>query len=98
MSAFSELLTNYVAKSGLTKNGLIEACQVNRSTFFQCLNGKRLPKESFFEHLLSDTSTVPGGGVQAAEAVPHRPDLRVRVSKPACAKKCLRPWPPCPGI
>lgn len=89
MSAFSELLTNYVAKSGLTKNGLIEACQVNRSTFFQCLNGKRLPKESFFEHLLRTLQLSPGEESKLRKLY-HIAQIGESVyQNRQCAKKCL---------
>ena len=89
MSAFSELLTNYVAKSGLTKNGLIEACQVNRFTFFQCLNGKRLPKESFFEHLLRTLQLSPGEESKLRKLY-HIAQIGESVyQNRQCAKKCL---------
>ena len=60
MSAFSERLNKYVDESGFSKNALIAACQVNRSTFFQCLNGKRLPTDEFFETLLQALQLSPG--------------------------------------
>lgn len=60
MSTFSERLTKCVKESGVSKNGLIEACRINRSTFFQCLNGKRLPTEEFFETLIQALQLAPG--------------------------------------
>ena len=56
MSAFSEYLNicinQYVEAEKGSKNELITACQVNRSTFFQCLRGTRLPTKALFQTLL----------------------------------------------
>ncbi len=64
MSAFSEQLNAcvnlYVERSSGSKNALIDACQVNRSTFFQCMRGSRVPTESFFQTLLQLLQLAPG--------------------------------------
>lgn len=60
MITFSERLTRCVEESGVSKNALIDACRVNRSTFFQCLSGRRLPTEEFFEALLQSLQLPPG--------------------------------------
>ncbi len=40
---FSELLNSYIEKSDMTKNSMINVLNIDRSTFFQILNGRRLP-------------------------------------------------------
>ena len=40
-----DLLNLFLEKSGDTKNGLIEKTRIDRSTFFQILNGRRFPTE-----------------------------------------------------
>ena len=57
MSVFSDYLTNcvnhHVEATGQSKNDLIGACQVNRSTFFQCLRGDRLPTRELLRTFLT---------------------------------------------
>ena len=64
MSAFSEYLNNcinkYLEGSEGSKNDLIGACKVNRSTFFQCLRGTRVPTQAFFQTLLEVLQLSPG--------------------------------------
>lgn len=64
MSAFSEYLNNcinkYLEGSEGSKNDLIAACKVNRSTFFQCLRGTRVPTQAFFQTLLELLQLSPG--------------------------------------
>ena len=56
MSTFSDYLSRcidrHVETAGCSKNELIRSCQVNRSTFFQCMRGDRLPTEQLFHTLL----------------------------------------------
>ena len=70
MSKFSDQLSQAIKLSGKSKNQIIEESKINRSSFFQFLNGKRMPTK---EHL---TAGDPGGaaadsrrGGTAAEAV-----------------------------
>ena len=60
MSVFSEQLNKCVEESGFSKNMLISASRINRSTFFQCLSGKRLPTEDGFEALIHALQLGPG--------------------------------------
>ena len=60
MSVFSEQLKRCVQESDLSKNWIVDLCQVNRSTFFQCLNGKRLPTEELFETIIQALQLGPG--------------------------------------
>lgn len=60
MSVFSEQLNKCVEESSFSKNALISASRVNRSTFFQCLSGKRLPTEEHFEALIHALQLGPG--------------------------------------
>lgn len=57
MSVFSEYLTNcvnhHIEATRSSKNELIGACCVNRSTFFQCLRGDRLPTRKLLHTLLT---------------------------------------------
>lgn len=64
VSAFSEYLNNcinkYLAGSELSKNDLISTCKVNRSTFFQCMRGMRVPTQELFQTLLEILQLSPG--------------------------------------
>lgn len=64
VSAFSEYLNNcinkYLAGSELSKNDLISTCKVNRSTFFQCMRGMRVPTRNFFRHCWKYFSSLQG--------------------------------------
>lgn len=48
MSKFSDQLSQFVKLSGKSKNQIIDESKINRSSFFQFLNGKRMPTK---EHL-----------------------------------------------
>lgn len=60
MSVFSEQLNKCVEESSFSKNALISASRVNRSTFFQYLSGKRLPTEEHFKALIHALQLGPG--------------------------------------
>lgn len=52
MSKFSDQLSQFVKLSGKSKNQIIDESKINRSSFFQFLNGKRMPtKEASDGHL-----------------------------------------------
>ena len=40
---YSDTLSKYVDRQSISKNGLVEATGIDRSTFFQILSGKRFP-------------------------------------------------------
>ena len=66
--------------------------------FFQCLNGKRLPKESFFEHLLRTLQLSPGEESKLRKLY-HIAQIGESVyQNRQCAKKCLETLAACPGI
>ena len=48
---FSEILTEYVNGSSRTKNTIIREAEVDRSTFYQILKGKRLPTRYQFARI-----------------------------------------------
>lgn len=60
MSVFAEQLSRYVEESSFSKNALIAASHINRSTFFQFLSGRRLPNEEKFEALIQALQLGPG--------------------------------------
>ena len=89
MSAFTERLNKCIKESGMSKNRLIETCHVNRATFFQCMNGKRLPTEELLENLIRALQLTPG-----EEAEVKRLYHVAQIGEPVyqnrqCAKKCL---------
>lgn len=89
MSAFSERLTMCVEKSGLSKNTLIDTCKVNRSTFFQCLNGKRLPTDELFESMVHALQLAPGEEEQLRKCY-HIAQIGEDIYQSReCARKCL---------
>ena len=42
-NSFSELLSEFISQSGISKNEIIRACDIDRSSFFKFLNGGRIP-------------------------------------------------------
>ena len=42
-NSFSELLSEFISQSGTSKNEIIRACDIDRSSFFKFLNGGRIP-------------------------------------------------------
>ena len=42
-NSFSELLSEIISQSGISKNEIIRACDIDRSSFFKFLNGSRIP-------------------------------------------------------
>lgn len=89
MSAFSERLTICVEKSGVSKNALIDTCKVNRSTFFQCLNGKRLPTDEQFESMIHALQLAPGEEQQLRKFY-HIAQIGEDIYQSReCARKCL---------
>ena len=63
MSVFSDYLkaciNQHMAVTESSQNELIVACGVNRSTFFQCLKGERLPTEKLFQTILEQLMVSP---------------------------------------
>lgn len=57
---FSILLSNLVEKSNFTKNELVRACQIDRSSFFQFLNAKRTPTEKQYYEITSSLKLSKG--------------------------------------
>ena len=60
MSAFSERLTKLVQESHLTKNRLIDVCEINRATFYKYLSGDREPTPEQLDRLIWAHQLKPG--------------------------------------
>ncbi len=52
MKSFSEVLNAYIEMNDLSKNALIQRSEIDRSSFFQILKGKRLPTQTQLETLI----------------------------------------------
>ena len=60
MSSFSERLTKLVQENHLSKNRIIDVCEINRSTFYKCLNGDREPTPEQLDRLIWALQLKPG--------------------------------------
>ena len=60
MSKFSDQLSQAIKLSGKSKNQIIEESKINRSSFFQFLNGKRMPTKEHLAAILAALQLTPG--------------------------------------
>ena len=60
MSKFSDQLSQFVKLSGKSKNQIIDESKINRSSFFQFLNGKRMPTKEHLTAILAALQMTPG--------------------------------------
>ena len=60
MSKFSDQLSQAIKLSGKSKNQIIEEPKINRSSFFQFLNGKRMPTKEHLAAILAALQLTPG--------------------------------------
>lgn len=60
MSKFSDQLSQFVKLSGKSKNQIIDESKINRSSFFQFLNGKRMPTKEHLTAILAALQLTPG--------------------------------------
>lgn len=60
MSKFSDQLNRSVKLSGKSKNQIIDESKINRSSFFQFLNGKRMPTKEHLNAILATLQLTPG--------------------------------------
>lgn len=60
MSKFSDQLNLSVKLSGKSKNQIIDESKINRSSFFQFLNGKRMPTKEHLTAILAALQLTPG--------------------------------------
>ena len=60
MSKFSDQLSQAIKLSGKSKNQIIEESKINRSSFFQFLNGKRIPTKEHLAAILAALQLTPG--------------------------------------
>ena len=60
MSKFSVQLSQAIKLSGKSKNQIIEESKINRSSFFQFLNGKRMPTKEHLAAILAALQLTPG--------------------------------------
>ena len=60
MSKFSDQLSQFVKLSGKSKNQIIDESKINRSSFFQFLNGKRMPTKEHLTAILTALQLTPG--------------------------------------
>lgn len=60
MSKFSDQLNRSVKLSGKSKNQIIDESRINRSSFFQFLNGKRMPTKEHLNAILATLQLTPG--------------------------------------
>lgn len=56
---FSELLSEIIADSEISKNEMIRACDIDRSSFFKFLNGTRLPTPEQLDRICSKLQFTP---------------------------------------
>ena len=60
MSKFSDQLSQAIKLSGKSKNQIIEESKINRSSFFQFLNGKWMPTKEHLAAILAALQLTPG--------------------------------------
>lgn len=60
MSKFSDQLSQAIKLSGKSKNQIIEESKINRSSFFQFLDGKRMPTKEHLAAILAALQLTPG--------------------------------------
>lgn len=56
---FSELLSEIIAESEISKNEMIRACDIDRSSFFKFLNGTRLPTPEQLDRICNKLQFTP---------------------------------------
>lgn len=56
---FSELLSEIISQSEISKNEMIRACDIDRSSFFKFLNGSRLPTPEQLNRICSKLQFSP---------------------------------------
>ena len=94
MSSFSEYLKKcikqHLAAEKCSQNELILACGVNRSTFFQCLRGKRLPTEQLFQTLLERLLISPEERAELERRYRMAQVGDERLARRRSVQRCLR--------
>ena len=58
-NAFSQLLSDIISQSEISKNEMIRACDIDRSSFFKFLNGSRLPTAEQFSRICTKLRFSP---------------------------------------
>lgn len=68
MKNFRELLNKHVDNITVSKNTMIKATGVDRSTFFQILSGKRIPTAEQFENIIEQLEIATVEKMELREA------------------------------
>lgn len=58
-TTFSELLSDIISQSEISKNEMIRACDIDRSSFFKFLNGSRIPTMEQLNRICSKLQFTP---------------------------------------